>query len=102
MDFASPRAVYLTVLSALLPTLPPRLWPGTQGSGFSYEASNGSGGGMVKHGQGEKGRGGEKRASREEESDKMVSKPTNEDCKLHKDMGWPLVLHPVCPAQCLT
>lgn len=36
----------------------------------------------------QKGRWGEKQARREGEVDKMVSKPTNEDCRLHKDAGW--------------
>lgn len=49
MDFISPRAVYLTVLSVLLPTLPSRLWPGTQAQGSPTKPLNGSGDGMVKH-----------------------------------------------------
>lgn len=43
---------------------------------------------MVEHRATVEGRWGEKQARREGEIDKMVSKPTREDCKLHKDVGW--------------
>ena len=43
MDFVSPRAVYLAVLSVLLPTLPSRLWPGTQAQGSPMKPLTGVG-----------------------------------------------------------
>jgi len=42
---------------------------------------------MVEHRAKVEGRWGEKQARREGEFDKTVSKPTSEDCKLHKDAG---------------